>query len=253
MPIERVNILGVYLSAINIPLALETIDGWITRRERQYVCVTGVHGVMESQTDTGLQRTLNNAGLNTPDGMPMVWVSRLRGYKDVSRVYGPDLMLAACERSLKTGWRHFLFGSTDAILEKLSGRLQARFPNLNIVGMFSPPFGELDPQADARIVQSINEAAPDIVWVGLGMPKQERWMAEHRAALTAPVLIGVGAAFDFHAGVKPQAPRWMQRSGLEWVFRLATEPRRLWHRYFPNVPRFMALEALQLLGWRKYD
>lgn len=253
MSIERVNILGVYLSAINMPLALETIEGWIVSRERHYVCVTGMHGVMESQTDSGLRRILNEAGLCTPDGMPMVWVSRLQGYKQVSRVYGPDLMLAVCERSLQTGWRHFLFGSTTEVLERLAVQLSMRYPGLNIVGTFSPPFGEPTADEDAQIVQRINAAAPDIIWVGLGMPKQERWMSAHRAALAAPALIGVGAAFDFHSGAKQQAPRWMQQNGLEWAFRLATEPRRLWDRYFPNIPKFMVLAALQLAGLRKYE
>lgn len=253
MSIERVNILGVYLSAINMALAVETIESWIANRERHYVCVTGVHGVMESQSDSRLRQIFNEAGLSTPDGMPMVWVSRMQGYKQVSRVYGPDLMLAVCERSLQTGWRHFLFGSTAEVLKRLTERLYKLYPGLNIVGAFSPPFGEPGAAEDVQIVQRLNAAEPDIVWVGLGMPKQERWMSLHRAALTAPVLIGVGAAFDFHSGSKPQAPRWMQRSGLEWAFRLATEPRRLWRRYFPNNPKFMILAALQLAGLRKYE
>jgi N-acetylglucosaminyldiphosphoundecaprenol N-acetyl-beta-D-mannosaminyltransferase len=253
MMIERINILGIHLSAINMQMALEAFDTWITRRACHYVCVTGVHGVMESQNDASLRNALNGAGLVTPDGMPMVWVSRLRGYKHVSRVYGPDLMLAACERSLMTGWKHFLYGGMPGVPERLAQRLSERYPGVNIVGIYSPPFEPLSDEQELAIANKINDSGADIVWVGLGMPKQEKWMASHRDRLNIPVLVGVGAAFDFHSGNKLQAPRWMQRSGLEWTFRLATEPRRLWGRYFPNNPKFMLLTALQLLGLRRYD
>lgn len=242
---ERVNILGVGVSAINMPMALEIIEGWIERREPHYVCVTGVHGVIESQRDETLRRIHNRAGLVTPDGMPLVWLSRLKGYRHVDRVYGPDLMLALCERSAARGYRHFFYGGAEGVPERLKSILQARFPGLQVVGTYSPPFRPLTPEEDEQIVTMINAAAPDIVWIGLNTPKQERWMAEHRARLRAPVLIGVGAAFDFLTGRKPQAPRWMQRAGLEWLFRLLTEPRRLWKRYFFIIPAFFFLVALQ--------
>jgi len=182
---------------------------------------------MECQRDPELRRIYNASGMTTPDGMPLVWLSRLHGYHHVDRVYGPDLMLALCERSVKRGYRHFFYGGAEGVPEHLAARLQSRFPGLIVAGTYSPPFRPLRPEEDEQIVQLINETSPDIVWVGLGSPKQERWMAEHIDRLTAPVLIGVGAAFDFHTGRKPQAPRWMQRSGLEWLFRLLTEPRRL--------------------------
>jgi len=250
--VPRANILGVGVSAINMAMALEIIEGWIERREPHYVCVTGVHGVMESQRDEELRRIHNRAGLVTPDGMPLVWLSRLQSFHHVERVYGPDLMLALCERSVAKGYRHFFYGGAEGVPEQLASVLQKRFPGLQVAGTFSPPFRPLTADEDDRIVQMINAAAPDIVWVGLSTPKQERWMAGHRERLTAPVLIGVGAAFDFLTGRKPQAPRWMQRAGLEWLFRLLTEPRRLWRRYLINNPLFVALVVLQALGVRRY-
>jgi N-acetylglucosaminyldiphosphoundecaprenol N-acetyl-beta-D-mannosaminyltransferase len=234
-------------------MALSLLDTWIARREQHYVCVTGVHGVMESQRDPALRATLCRSGLTTPDGMPLVWLSRLHGYRQVERVYGPDLMHACCQRSVDKGYRHFLYGGDDVLVEALAERLRQRHHGIRIVGTFAPPFRPLTPDEDAGIVQMINDAAPDIVWVGLGTPKQERWMAEHHKQIAAPVMVGVGAAFDFGAGRKKQAPRWMQRSGLEWFFRLVQEPRRLWRRYVLNIPRFIALIALQTLRLRRWS
>jgi N-acetylglucosaminyldiphosphoundecaprenol N-acetyl-beta-D-mannosaminyltransferase len=249
----RVNVLGVGVSAINIPQALDVIDGWVARAERRYVCVTGVHGVMESQRDEAVRRIHNAAGLVTPDGMPLVWLGRAAAGPHVDRVYGPDLMLACCERSVARGYRHFFFGGADGVPELLAQRLTARFPGLIVCGTFSPPFGAVSPAEDEAIVRRINDARPDIVWVGLSTPKQERWMDQHRDRLHAPVLVGVGAAFDFHAGLKRQAPRWIQRSGLEWLFRLMTEPRRLWRRYLRNNPEFAWRLLLQAAGLVRYD
>lgn len=232
---------------------LDIIDSWIARREPHYVCVTGVHGVMESQRDERLRQIHNAAGLVTPDGMPLVFLSRLRGFDHVGRVYGPDLMLALCERSVSKSYRHFLYGGTSRVTGLLAARLRTRFPDLQIVGSYSPPFRTLSDEEDAQITDTINDARPDVVWVGLGTPKQELWMASHFGRLATPVLIGVGAAFDFHAGVKPQAPRWLQRSGLEWLFRLAIEPRRLWRRYLSNNPRFLGLVLAQALGLKRYS
>jgi N-acetylglucosaminyldiphosphoundecaprenol N-acetyl-beta-D-mannosaminyltransferase len=248
MLVPQVNILGVRVSAINMPVALRTIEGWIARQEPHYVCVTGVHGVMESWRDRELQCIHNAAGLVTPDGMPLVWLSRLMGFHQVERVYGPDLMLALCEHSARRGHRQFFYGGAPGVADTLAGRLQSRFPTLQIAGVYSPPFRPLSPEEDATVIERLDAAQPDIVWVGMSTPKQERWMAAHVGRLRAPVLIGVGAAFDFHAGLKRQAPRWMQRSGLEWLFRLLTEPRRLWRRYLVNNPVFLWLVLLQLLG-----
>lgn len=250
--LKRTNVLGVGVSAVNMQMTVDTIDTWIRNREQHYVCITGVHGVIESQRDKVLQRIHNASGMTTPDGMPLVWLSHLSGQKHVSRVYGPDLMLAVCEVSVERGYRHFFYGGAEDVPETLANRLASRFPGLQVVGSYSPPFRPLSPDEDEAIVQKINEARPDIIWIGLSTPKQERWMAEHVGRLSAPVMIGVGAAFDFHSGRKKQAPRWMQRSGLEWLFRLLTEPRRLWKRYLINNPLFVVLVILQLLRLRQF-
>jgi N-acetylglucosaminyldiphosphoundecaprenol N-acetyl-beta-D-mannosaminyltransferase len=252
MTIPRANILGVGVSVINMVMALHAIEGWIARRESHYICVTGVHGVMESQRDAELRRIHSTAGLVTPDGMPLVWLSRRMGFRHVERVYGPDLLLAVCERSLAWGSCHFFYGGAPGVAETLARRLQSRFPGLRLAGTYSPPFRPLTLEEDQAVVERINAAQPDIVWVGMSTPKQERWMAEHVGRLSASVLVGVGAAFDFHAGLKRQAPRWMQTSGLEWLFRLLVEPRRLWRRYLINNPWFLWLILLQALGKEPY-
>lgn len=228
--------------------ALETIDGWISQRNQQYVCVRDVHGVMESQRDEKLRQIHNQAGLITPDGMPLVWLSRLKGFQWVERVYGPDLMLAVCQQSVVKGYRHYFYGGAEGVPELLARRLREQFSGLQIGGWYSPPFRALTKEEDERVIRTINDTKPDIVWVGLSTPKQEYWMYQHLHRISAPVMVGVGAAFDFHAGLKKQAPRWMQRSGLEWFFRLITEPRRLWRRYLINNSWFLWVILLQALG-----
>lgn len=251
--IERFNVLGVGISAISMADALATIETWITTRRPNYVCITGVHGVMESQSDPELRDIHNRAGMVTPDGMPLVWLARMRDLNWVERVYGPDLLLEMARLSLRKGYRHFFYGGGEGVAELLAARMRQRFPGLQVAGTYTPPFRPLAPAEDAKIVEHINASGADIVWVGLSTPKQERWMAQHVGRLNAPVLIGVGAAFDFHAGLKRQAPRWMQRSGLEWTFRFITEPRRLAWRYFKNNPRFVVWSAAQYFGLRRYD
>ena len=247
----RVNILGVGVSAISLTQALVIFDAWIASGEQHYVCVTPVHGIMDCQPDPDLRRIFNASGLTTPDGMPLVWLLRLMGHKHVTRVYGPDLMLAVCEHSVGRAYRHFFYGGGPGVAERLADRLQARVPGLEIAGMFTPPFRPLTPDEDRDVVQKVNAASPHLVWVGISTPKQERWMAEHLGKVRAPVMIGVGAAFDFLSGAKRQAPRWMQRNGLEWAFRLANEPSRLWRRYL-RYPRFAALLLLQALRLRSF-
>jgi N-acetylglucosaminyldiphosphoundecaprenol N-acetyl-beta-D-mannosaminyltransferase len=242
----RVNVLGVEVSVLDMDRTLDILDCWITEGHREYVCVTGVHGVMESRRDERLRHIHNDAGLVTADGMPLVWWSRWQGWRQARRVYGPDLLLASCERSLTTGYRHFFYGGAEGVADLLARRLARRFPGLSVAGTYTPPFRALTPEEDDAIVRTINAAAPDIVWVGLSTPKQESWMAEHVRRLDVPVLIGVGAAFDFHAGLKSQAPAWMQQSGLEWLFRLGTEPRRLWKRYLINNPAFVGLAMQEI-------
>ncbi len=200
-----------------------------------------------------MRRAVNGAGLATPDGMPLVWLGKWKSQAQVSRVYGPDLMLALCQLSIEGGYSHYFYGGGAGVPELLAEKLQARFPKLKIAGGHSPPFRPLSAAEDAQIVKQINQAGPDIVWVGLGTPKQDLWMAAHRAQLTAPVLIGVGAAFDFHTGKIPQAPRWMQQAGLEWLFRLWQEPRRLWYRYLVYNPLFILLVLAQILRLKRYS
>lgn len=239
MTIQRVDVLGVGVSAINMDIAVTEILRWVERREQHYVCVTGVHGVMESQADPELLAIHNRSGLTTPDGMPMVWAGKRAGADHMSRVYGPDLMLELCARSAEAGWTHYFYGGKEGVPETLAERLTDRYPGLKVVGTYSPPFRNLTAEESAAIVDQINSANPDFVWVGLSTPKQERWMNDHVGRLTAPALLGVGAAFDMHAGLLPQAPGWMQQRGLEWLYRLIKEPRRLWRRYLGNNPRFM--------------
>lgn len=238
-PLTRVDVLGVHVNAVNLRSAVAEIARWSQDRKRHYVCVTGVHGVMESQRDGDLRAIHNASGLTTPDGMPMVWAARFAGAPAVDRVYGPDLMLELCDEAARRGWRSFFYGGKEGVADELIARLTARFPGLKVAGSYSPPFRTLTPAEDEEIVERINASGADLVWVGLSTPKQERWMSDHVGRLDAFALLGVGAAFDFHAGLVRQAPRWMQRSGLEWLFRLSQEPRRLWKRYLTNNPRFV--------------
>jgi N-acetylglucosaminyldiphosphoundecaprenol N-acetyl-beta-D-mannosaminyltransferase len=243
----RIDILGVGISAINMGDAISAIEQWIEQRTPHYVCIRDVHGVIASRTDSRLREIHKQAGLVTPDGMPLVWLSRWLGAARVERVYGPDLMRAISARSPARGYRHFYYGGAPGVADRLAASLAAANPGLNVVGTLCPPFRALTPEEDAEVFAQINAAAPDIVWVGLGTPKQEYWMASHVGEINAPVLIGVGAAFDFLAGTKKQAPAWMQQTGLEWLFRLCAEPRRLWRRYAYIVPRFLVLAARELV------
>jgi len=235
----RVNVLGVEVSAIDPQQAVRRIGEWIESDARDYVCVRDVHGVMASQRDPELMEIHRQAGMVTPDGMPLVWCGRLAGASWMRRVYGPDLMLNVCRESQANGWRHFLYGAGEGVAEELAANLREWFPNIEIVGTFAPPFRDLTDEEVRQTAEMINSTRPEIVWVGLSTPKQERWMSRFRGLLDAPVLVGVGAAFDMHAGRVRQAPRWIGRLGLEWAFRLSVEPKRLWRRYLGSIPAFM--------------
>jgi N-acetylglucosaminyldiphosphoundecaprenol N-acetyl-beta-D-mannosaminyltransferase len=249
----RTNVLGVGISLINMQVALDRLSRWIEARDHQYVCVCTVNTVMQCHRNERLRRIVNAAGMATPDGMPLVWLSRLAGHRYVSRVYGPDLMLAEMAASQSSGHRHFLYGGREGVAERLASAMRARFPSAAIVGTLSPPMGTAEELCNEQTASLINQARPDIVWVGVSTPKQEAWMACMRPLLDAPVLVGVGAAFDFHTGRVAQAPHWIQQAGLEWLFRLAHEPRRLWRRYLLDNPRFLFELALQKLGVKRYD
>lgn len=237
----RVDVLGVGISITSMPRAMASIADWIATKQRQYVCVTPVHGVMESQRDPDLMRIHNESGLTVPDGMPMVWAGKLAGATEIGRVYGPELMEAVCDLAAHRGWRTFLYGGAPGVPERLADRLRRRFPGLQVVGTYSPPYRPLTSEEDAEIVDRINSSGAELVWVGVSTPKQERWMAEHVNRLASPaVLIGVGAAFDVHAGLKRRPPGWLGPLGLFWLYRLLQEPRRLWRRYLVDNPRFVA-------------
>ena len=248
----RLNILGVGVNALTLEDAVVTIGDTIESRLREYVCVVPAHSVMDCVRDPSLRQVFNGAGMCTPDGMAIVWLLKLHGHRRVSRVYGPDLMLAVCERSIAAGWRHFFLGGAAGVADELVLHLDNRYPGLRVAGTLSPPFRQLSATEDDELVALINASRPDIVWVGLGSPKQERWMAAHAGKISAPVMIGVGAAFDFLSGHKVQAPRWMRQSGLEWLFRWAEEPLRLFPRYV-RYPLFAALVAAQAVGLNRYD
>jgi N-acetylglucosaminyldiphosphoundecaprenol N-acetyl-beta-D-mannosaminyltransferase len=245
------GVLGVRVSAVDMACALAAIECWIRDRTPHYVTVTPAHAVMDAYRDPDLRRIFNASGMTTPDGMAMVALLRLRGYRHVSRVYGPDLMMEACRVGVERGYRHFLYGGAKGAAGELARSLRSRVPGVQIVGLFTPPFRPLTDGEDQAAIESINTSKADIVWVGLSTPKQERWMAAHLGRIQPPVMIGVGAAFDFLSGRKPQAPRWMQRSGLEWLFRLASEPGRLWPRY-RQYPLFVLLALSQMLGLKEF-
>jgi N-acetylglucosaminyldiphosphoundecaprenol N-acetyl-beta-D-mannosaminyltransferase len=249
---DRVNVLGVGVSALTIPRALAQFDAWIAGGAREYVCIADAHAIMQSRWNADFRAIHNGAGIVSPDGMPLVWLCRAAG-RDVSRVYGPDLLLATCAHSVAKGYAQFFYGGAPGVAETLAELLRGRHPGLVVAGTHTPPFRELTDVEAQEVAAVINRARPDIVWVGLSTPKQERWMAAFRARLEAPILVGIGAAFDFHSGSKRQAPYWIQRSGFEWLFRLATEPARLWPRYRKVVPGFLWHLALQKSGLRRYD
>lgn len=252
-PTPRFNVLGVGVDALSLE---EVRDRLVAVRRRKHVgCVyaTGVHGVSEAQSDPELRAILNRAWLNVPDGMPLVWLGYWHGHRSITRVYGPDLMLAVCDAGRAVGLTHYFYGGAPGVAELLREKLTARFSGLAVVGTFTPPFRELTNDEFATLQVDIATKRPDLVWIGLSTPKQERFAASVWNRLDAGALITVGAAFDFHSDRVRQAPRWMQRSGLEWLFRLGTEPRRLWRRYLVNNPLFIVRTLSQLTGLRQYS
>jgi N-acetylglucosaminyldiphosphoundecaprenol N-acetyl-beta-D-mannosaminyltransferase len=241
----RVDVLGVGVSAISLRGALAEIAGWVERGEHHYVCVTGVHGVIESQRDPQLREIHNRSGLTVADGMPLLWSGRFAGSQEMERVRGSDFMLAVCELAAQRGWSNYFYGGAPGTPELLAERLRSRFPALRVAGVHSPPFRAVTTRENDAILAEINRSEADLVWVGLSTPKQERWMADNVERLNAAALFGVGMAFDVHSGLLPQAPRLIQNSGFEWLYRLYNEPRRLWRRYLYNNPRFLIGVALR--------
>ncbi len=240
-------VLGAPIDVITEAQAVARIAGWAAQRDSRVVCICNAHSVVTASREPAFMQALAQADLATPDGAPVAWMLRRQGAAGQPRVSGPDLMLACCEQAAASGSSIFLYGSTPATLQALQARLLQRWPALRIAGAVAPPFRPLSTAEDEAIVRQINASGAGTVWVSLGCPKQERWMAAHRGRVQA-VMVGVGAAFDFHAGSVPRAPAWMRDHGLEWLHRLASEPRRLWRRYLVTNTAFVLGAARQLLG-----
>jgi N-acetylglucosaminyldiphosphoundecaprenol N-acetyl-beta-D-mannosaminyltransferase len=243
--LQSYQVLKTNIHATSYQDACDRIEGWIKTAKSCYVIAANVHVVMTGYVNSAYQQVLDDADLVTPDGMPLVWALRLLGSKHQSRVYGPDLMLAWCDRCSNLGYPIYLYGTTEQTLENLAKNLKQKFPNLVIAGLYAPPFGD-----NNQIEQDLNRiqaSGAKVIFIGLGCPKQEYWMAQAQGKINA-VMIGVGAAFDFHSGIVAQAPRWRMKLGLEWVYRLIQEPKRLWRRYLINNPSFVILFVYQLLG-----
>jgi len=246
--LKKFNILNVKISAIDMKDACLLVEEAILKRRKIYICVCPVSTIMECKRNNQVLTSVNSANLATPDGIPVVWIGKILGYKNIRRVYGPELMQEICGISGKNGYRNYLYGSSPDVLGKLREKLNKKYSGLIISGFFSPPFRQLSKDEDDKVVEDINSSNSDIVWVGLGSPKQDLWMYEHRGRINAPVMIGVGAAFDFIAGTKLQAPRWIRDNGFEWLFRLVTEPKRLWRRYLINYPLFLYYLLVELVS-----
>jgi len=248
----RFNVLGVGVSALSLNDATQSVLASRNQKQLGYICICTVHGVSEARRDPALCQVFNRSYLTTPDGMPLVWLGRHHEHKNITRVYGPDLMLRVCDEGRATKLRHYFYGGDLGIADLLADKLRNRFPGLEVVGTYTPPYRPLNETEFSDLQSDIAEKSPDIIWVGLSTPKQERFMAEVWDKLDTGLLIGVGAAFDFHSGRIKQAPRWMQRSGLEWLFRLAMEPRRLAYRYLVYNPLFVLRTIAQLCGLKRY-
>jgi N-acetylglucosaminyldiphosphoundecaprenol N-acetyl-beta-D-mannosaminyltransferase len=245
----RYNVLGVGVSALTFAQARDIVVDTRGELRRGYICLGTAHGLIEAQHDPALRRAFNESLLTTPDGMPLVWL----GPRGVERVYGPDLMLAVCDVGRAVSLRHYLYGGNVGVVDELRAKLSAQFPGLNIVGSFTPPYRPLNAPELAAVRADVARTRPDVIWIGLSTPKQERFMAEHWREFDAGVLIGVGAAFDFHSGRVQQAPRWIRGSGFEWLFRFCMEPRRLGWRYLRTNPLFLLHLLAQKTGLRKYE
>jgi N-acetylglucosaminyldiphosphoundecaprenol N-acetyl-beta-D-mannosaminyltransferase len=243
-------IVGSRVHGTSYAHATSLVQTWASQNLSRYVCVATVNNVMEAWDSPQFMAVTNNADLVTPDGMPLVWGLRLLGHPGASRVYGPDLTPIVLQMAMENGIPVGFYGGSQAVLDRLQSVIRERFPKIRIAYAYSPPFRPLTEEEDTEVIQAINNSGARILFIGLNTPKQDYWMAAHRGKVRA-VMLGVGAAFDFLAGTKSQAPRWMMKCGLEWLFRLVTEPRRLWKRYLKHNPRFVMLFGLQLLGWKK--
>lgn len=251
--LPRVNILGVGVTAMSMEVALQESEALLDRGDKGYVCVTGVHGIMEAQSDEQFRKILNASFLTTPDGMPTVWLGHLNGFKEMTRVYGPDYMVNLCERSVAKGYKHFFYGGKEGVADELKAALTQRFPGLQVVGTYCPPFRPLNAEEEADLKTQLETLKPDVLWCGLSTPKQERFMDAYANKLPVNLMVGVGAAFDLLSGNLDEAPSWMKKAGLQWLYRLIKEPKRLWRRYLTNNPRFVWAAFLQLAHLKRFD
>ena len=248
---DEADVLGVRVSAIGMEKAVELALRSIQSGRNGYVCVSGVHGVMEAQADASFRSILNGAFLNLPDGMPMTWVGRFQGHKKMDRVFGPDFMKMLCQASVGSGYRHFLYGGAPGVAEELKQSLERMAPGLLVIGTYTPPFRPLTHEEEEDLFNLLRESQPHIVWVGLSTPKQERFMAQYALRMPPSLMIGVGAAFDYHTGRISDSPLWVKRAGMQWLHRLLQDPRRLWRRYLRNNPAFLWKIGLQTLRQRR--
>ena len=246
------EVLGIPVAITDYAQTMDAMDGLIARDDRGWICAVAVHAVMVAQNDPEMRAALINSTLTVPDGMPLVWAANMLGEKLDNRVYGPELMSRYSDRCAESGHRVWLYGGRDqGSLVQLALSIRRRHPGVKIVGGYSPPFRDLTEEEETALAAQINAHKPDVLWVGIGVPKQEKWMARMRERLDVPVMCAVGAAFDFHAGRISQAPNWMQERGLEWTYRIAQEPRRLLPRYLYYNPRFLGAFSRQLLRERR--
>jgi N-acetylglucosaminyldiphosphoundecaprenol N-acetyl-beta-D-mannosaminyltransferase len=252
MKSERFNVFGIALDAVNLPTAVTSVLRATKAGRNKYVCLAGAHGIVEARRDPRLAEAFRNAFLVLPDGMPTVWMAWWQALYHVDRVFGPDLMVEVISQSQASGERHFLLGGNPGVAEELASRLNTRYPKARIVGTYTPPFRRLNVAEEAALIARLEKCRPDIVWVGIGAPKQELFMSEYLGRLKVPVMVGVGAAFDFHTGRLTDSPRWVKRAGLQWFHRLVQEPKRLWWRYLRTNSIFLALAAMKLLRVRKF-
>ena len=252
---QSIRILGSKVDLVEIPDVISTMGYWIESEHDSYhyVVNTGMHGLMEGHRDPGFKAILNSAQLFAPDGILVILVARIRGAHIKKKGTGPDLMERFLEATNDKGYRHFFYGDTDETLVLLGEKVGTRFPNQTVVGVHSPPFRPATTEEDDTIVAEINRLRPDVLWIGLGTPKQERWMFEHRDRLNVPVTVGVGASFKFATGGVKRSPTWIGNLGFEWLWRLSQEPKRLWRRVSIDAPQFIGLALLELIGLKKFE
>jgi N-acetylglucosaminyldiphosphoundecaprenol N-acetyl-beta-D-mannosaminyltransferase len=249
---EKINILGININAVNIQDVIDRVDEKIKKNEKGYITITGVHGIMESQRSNNVKSAYKNAWMVVPDGMPLVYIGRMQGSKKIRRCFGPELMSQILMHSVSKRYTHFLYGGKEGVVKELKQKLEEKYPGLRIVGTYTPPFRELDLRESKELIEMTKELKPDIFWIGLSTPKQEVFMQKYLQLIYTKIMLGVGAAFDYHTDQLKPAPRLLKALALEWFFRLLMEPKRLWKRYLINNPLFIANLVFQITGLRKF-